>query len=193
VTQVGGRYSEAYAAMQARAQVTGATVVHAYDQSDVVTGQGTLGRELGSQLGALDAVFVAVGGGGLIAGVAGWYGGRTRVIGVEPESCATMHEALRTGQPVDVPVSGIAADSLGATRIGTLAFEIASRHVERVILVSDEEILRARRWLWQNLRVATGPGGAATFAALQSGRHDLPHSARVAVIVCGVNTDPTTL
>lgn len=173
--------------------MSGATVVHAYDQPDVVAGQGTLGRELESQLGALDAVFVAVGGGGLIAGVAGWYGGRTRVIGVEPESCATMHEALRTGQPVDVPVSGIAADSLGATRIGTLAFEIASRHVERVILVSDEEILRARRWLWQNLRVATGPGGAATFAALQSGRHDLPHSARVAVIVCGVNTDPTTL
>lgn len=193
VTQTGENYAEAYIAMQARAAATGALVVHAYDQAAVVAGQGTLARELERQAPPLDAVFVAVGGGGLIAGVASWYAGGTRVIAVEPANCPTLHAALNAGAPVDVSVSGIAADSLGARRIGAIAFEMARRYVAGVVRVSDDEIQRARRWLWHTLRIAAEPGGAAALAGLMQGRHSLPEDARVGVVVCGGNTDPGDL
>jgi len=137
VVLIGTSYAEAYAASQERAQETGALDVHAYDQIEVLAGQGTLARELERQLGALDTgtldtVLVAVGGGGLIGGVAAWFAGRVRVVGVEPERCPTLYAAREAGEPVDVDVSGIAADSLGARRIGNLAFLIAQPYVERV-------------------------------------------------------------
>ncbi len=193
IHQTGASYAEAFLAMQARAAQTGALVVHAYDQEEVVAGQGTLARELESQVEGLDAVFVAVGGGGLIGGVAGWFENRVRVIGVEPSSCATLHDALKAGQPVDVPVSGIAADSLGARRIGSIAFRVAQNFVSKVVLVSDQEIAQAQRFLWDQLRVAAEPGGAAALAGFLSGRADIKSNARVAVIVCGGNVDPRTL
>jgi threonine dehydratase len=193
IHQTGASYAEAFLAMQAQAARTGALIVHAYDQDEVVAGQGTLARELESQVAGLDAVFVAVGGGGLIAGVAGWFENRVRVIGVEPSSCATMHDALKAGQPVDVPVSGIAADSLGAKRIGSIALRVGQRFVSNVILVSDQEILQAQRFLWERLRVAAEPGGAAALAGFLSGRAAIESNASVAVIVCGGNVDPRTL
>lgn len=193
IHQVGASYSEAFVAMQARAGGTGALVVHAYDQEEVVAGQGTLAREMELQIGGLDAVFVAVGGGGLIGGVAGWFENRVRVIGVEPSSCATLHDALKAGEPVDVPVSGIAADSLGAKRIGAIAFSIARKFESEVILVSGEEIVQAQRFLWERFRVAAEPGGAAALAGFLSGRAGLESGARAAVIVCGGNVDPATL
>lgn len=193
VTQTGEDYAQAYEAMRARAADSGALVVHAYDDAAVVAGQGTVARELQDQAASVDAVFVAVGGGGLIAGVAGWYAGAARVIAVEPETCPTLHHAMLAGRPVDVEVSGVAADSLGARRIGSIAFDIAQRHVAGRLVVSDEQILRARKWLWENLRVAAEPGGAAALAGLLSGNHGLAPESRVAVIVCGGNSDPATL
>lgn len=189
VHQVGDQYAEAYVAMLERAHSTGAMVVHAYDQEAVVVGQGTLGLELESQVDSVDAVFVAVGGGGLIGGIASWFENRVEVIGVEPETCSTLHSAMEAGNPVDVPVSGLAADSLGARRIGVIAFEVAQRHVSEVILVSDEEIRRAQGLLWERLRIVTEPGGAAALAGLLSGRHSLRPESRVAVIVCGGNVE----
>jgi len=190
VVLVGANYAEAYAASQERAQETGALEVHAYDQVEVLAGQGTLGRELERQLGALDTVLVAVGGGGLIGGVAAWFAGRVRVIGVEPERCPTLYAAREAGEPVDVDVSGIAADSLGARRIGNLAFLIAQPYVESVVLVTDEEIRSAQRNLWDRLRILAEPGGATALAGLLSGKYQAKPGERVGVIVCGANTDP---
>jgi threonine dehydratase len=191
VMLVGASYAEAHAACRARAAQTGALEVHAYDQPEVVAGQGTLGRELEQQLGAVDTVLVAVGGGGLIAGVAAWFAGRTKVVAVEPERCPTLYSAVRAGAPTDIEVSGVAADSLGARRIGALAFDIAQRHVDSVMLVSDEEIRGSQRALWDSLRVLAEPGGAAALAALRSGRYQPAPGERVTVIVCGGNTDPS--
>ncbi len=188
---VGAGYAEAFTASQQRAQQSGALAVHAYDQEEVVAGQGTVGRELERQAPDLDTVFVAVGGGGLIGGIAAWYAGRARVLGVEPESCPTLARALDAGRPVDVAVSGLAADSLGARRIGDIAFSIAQRCVERVILVSDEEILAAQRLLWDRVRVLAEPGGAAALAGMLSGRYGARAGERVGVVVCGGNVDPS--
>jgi len=200
VVLIGTSYAEAYAASQERAQETGALDVHAYDQIEVLAGQGTLARELERQLGALDTgtldtgtldtVLVAVGGGGLIGGVAAWFAGRVRVVGVEPERCPTLYAAREAGEPVDVDVSGIAADSLGARRIGNLAFLIAQPYVESVVLVADEEIRSAQRNLWDRLRILTEPGGATALAGLLSGKYQAKPGERVGVIVCGANTDP---
>src|SRR3954454_5294721 len=190
VVAVGASYAEAFTASQERAQQTGALAVHAYDQAEVVAGQGTVGRELEQQVSDLDTVFVAVGGGGLIGGIAAWYAGRARVFGVEPQSCPTLARALEAGGPVDVAVSGLAADSLGARRIGEIAFSVAQRYVEGVILVSDEEILAAQRLLWDRVRVLTEPGGAAALAGLLSGRYGARAGERVGVVVCGGNVDP---
>ncbi|MFN0318302.1 MAG: threonine/serine dehydratase [Burkholderiales bacterium] len=191
--QTGASYAEAFVAMEAQAAKTGALIVHAYDQEEVVAGQGTLARELELQISGLDAVFVAVGGGGLIGGVAGWFENRVRVIGVEPSSCATLHDALKAGHPVDVSVSGIAADSLGAKRIGSIAFALAQKFVSEVVLVTDEEIRQAQRHLWEQFRIAAEPGGAAALAGYLSGRAVTGSAARVAVIVCGANADPQTM
>ncbi len=190
VVLVGANYAEAYAASRDRARASGALEVHAYDQPEVIAGQGTLGRELQAQAGALDTVLVAVGGGGLMGGVAAWFAGRARVIAVEPERCPTLYAAVEAGQPVDVEVSGLAADSLGARRLGTLAYEIAERYVDRVVLVSDEEIRQSQRALWDSLRILAEPGGAAALAGLRSGKYQPAPDERVGVIVCGGNTDP---
>jgi threonine dehydratase len=190
VMLVGANYAEAHAASRDRAQQTGALEVHAYDQAEVLSGQGTLGRELERQAEALDTVLVAVGGGGLIGGVAAWFAGRVRVIGVEPERCPTLHAAREAGEPVDVDVSGVAADSLGARRIGNLAFGIVQQFVQNVVLVTDEEIRQTQRALWESLRILAEPGGAAALAGLRSGKYRPQPGERVGIIVCGGNTDP---
>jgi threonine dehydratase len=195
VVLTGASYAEAWAACQARARETGALEVHAYDQPEVVAGQGTLARELelqcaGLDCAGLDTVFVAVGGGGLIGGVAAWFASRVKVIAVEPERCPTLYTAIRDGAPVDVEVGGIAADSLGARRIGQIAFDVAQRHVDSIVLVSDQEIRDAQRALWDSVRVLTEPGAAAALAGLRSGKYQVAAGERVGVIVCGGNTDP---
>jgi threonine dehydratase len=187
----GASYAEAYAASRHRAAQSGALEVHAYDQPEVVAGQGTLGRELEAQAPDLDTVLVAVGGGGLIAGVAAWYASRVRVVAVEPERCPTLYSAVEAGAPVDVEVSGVAADSLGARCIGRLAFEVAQQHVHSVVLVSDEEIRASQRALWDSLRILAEPGGAAALAGLRSGKYQPAPGERVGIIVCGGNTDPS--
>lgn len=186
----GRDYAEAYEASEQRRIETGATRVHAYDQPEVVAGQGTTGREFESQAPDLDTVLVAVGGGGLIGGIAAWFAGRVKVIGVEPVTARALHAAREAGAPVDVPVSGVAADSLGARRIGAIAFEIAQVHVERIVLVDDADIIAARRLLWRDLRVVAEPGGAAATAALLSGRYTASPGERIGVLVCGANCHP---
>ena len=185
---VGGEvYAESLAACEARAEATGALAVHAYDQRETILGQGTLGAELEEQA-ELDTLLVAVGGGGLIGGVAAWYGERVRIVGVEPETAPTLYMALAASKPVDAPAGGIAADSLAPKRVGEIMFPIAERHVEKVVLVEDTAIAEAQRLLWDRLRIAAEPGGAAAFAALTSGRYVPDNDERVGVIICGGNT-----
>ncbi|MEU6074509.1 threonine/serine dehydratase [Micromonospora sp. NPDC047074] len=193
VRQVGQHYAEAYAASTRRAEETGALVVHAYDQPEVVAGQGTVGRELDRQVDGIDTVLVAVGGGGLVSGIASWFDGGVRVVAVEPERIPTLHGALKAGRPVDVEVGGIATDSLGARRIGEIAFETARRTGVLSVLVRDEDLVRARRLLWSELRVAAELGGAAALAALVGGAYVPKAGERVALVVCGGNTDPGDL
>jgi len=185
---VDGYYDDAMKACRERAAGSGALLVHPYDQPEVVAGQGTCGRELDRQVPELDTVLVAVGGGGLAAGVAAWYAGEVRGVTVEPGSCATLARALEAGEPVEVPVGGVAADSLGARRIGSVAFEVAREHVDRTLTVSDDAILDAQRRLWEEVRVLAEPGGAASLAGLLSGAYAAADDERVAVIVCGANT-----
>lgn len=193
VTIVGATYADALEASQERAAQTGALVVHAYDQPEVVAGQGTLGCEFEQQAPDLDTLLIAVGGGGLIAGVAAWFAGRVRVIGVEPTSATTMAAALKAGEPVDIPVSGIAVDSLGARRVGNLAFALVKEHVERVVLVNDDAIRQSQRALWNDLRIVAEPGGATALAALLSGAYRPAPGERVGVVVCGGNADLAAL
>jgi threonine dehydratase len=193
VTIEGATYAEALAASQVRAEHTGALVVHAYDQREVVIGQGTLAREFEQQVPDLDTVLIAVGGGGLIAGAALWFGGRVRLIGVEPVTAPSMAEALRAGEPVDTRVGGVAVDSLGARRVGLLAFSLVQQHVARVVLVSDEAISQSQRMLWHDLRVLAEPGGATALAALLCGAYRPQPGERVGVVICGGNADPATL
>lgn len=193
VVCTGREYADAYAAAQARAQVTGATLCHAYDQPAMVAGAGTLAMELVEQTGGVDTVLVAVGGGGLLAGVAAALGGTARVLGVEPTGAATLHEALAAGQPVDVPVSGVAADSLGARRLGAIAYEVATRCGVRSLLVGDDDLVAARRWLWAHYRIAVEHGAAAALAALTARAYRPEPGERVAVILCGANTEPADL
>jgi threonine dehydratase len=193
VTQIGAAYAEALRASQARAEQTGALVVHAYDQPEVVAGQGTLGLEFERQTPDLDTVLIAVGGGGLIGGVAAWFEGCVRVIGVEPESAPSMAKALKAGEPIDTEVGGVAVDSLGARRVGSLAFSLFKQYGERVVLVSDESIRAAQRTLWNDLRIIAEPGGATATAALLSGTYQPAPGERVGVVICGGNTDPGLL
>ena len=190
VTVVGRSYAEAFEASAVRAEEGGAVVVHAYDQPEVVAGQGTLGREIEAQAPELDTLLVAVGGAGLIGGIAGWYRGKTRVVGVEPEAAPSLYAALEAGEPVDVEVGGLAADSLGARRVGHIGFGVARRFVERVALVDEASIREARRRLWRALRLVVEPGGAAALAALISGSYRPEPGERVGVLLCGANTDP---
>ncbi|GIG56265.1 threonine dehydratase [Longispora fulva] len=194
VRQVGAEYAEAYAAAVAHAEWAGALFCHAYDQPEICAGQGTLGLELLDQLGGeLDTVLVAVGGGGLFAGVAGALDGHARVVAVEPEGIPTLHEALAAGRPVDIAVGGVAVDSLGARRIGDIAFDVATRTKATSLLVSDQAIVDARRLLWDRCRVAVEHGTAAALAALTTGGYVPADGERVAVLLCGANTDPSDL
>jgi threonine dehydratase len=186
---VEGYYDEALGASADRADETGALVMHAYDQPEVVAGQGTIGAELSEQVSDADTVLVAIGGGGLIGGIAAWYEGRARVIGVEPEASRCMSAALEAGHPVDVPVGGYAADSLGTKRAGMIAFDVVSRHVERVVLVPDDAIRDAQRRLWDSVRLFAEPGGAASLAALLSGAYVPEPEEHVVALVCGANGD----
>ena len=191
VVQGGDTYNEALEASRVRQAETGALEVHAYDDPDVLAGQGTVGRELEGDAPELTHVRVATGGGGLIGGIAAWYASRAQVISVEPEGCPTLHSALRAGAPVAAPVGGVAADSLGAKQVGALMFPIAQAHVAQAVLVGDAAILEAQRLLWDRLRLVAEPGGATALAALLSGAFLPPENARVGVIVCGANTDPS--
>ncbi|WBL78264.1 threonine/serine dehydratase [Bradyrhizobium xenonodulans] len=184
----GSRYADALAASEAHVAQTGALAVHAYDQVETLLGQGSVGMELEQDAPDIDTLLVAVGGGGLIGGIAAWYQGRTRIVAVEPEQSPTLHTALAAGAPVDAPAGGLAADSLAPRRVGELMFPIARAHVERVVLVSDDAIRQAQAALWSRLRLVAEPGGAAAFAALLSGRYRPSPGERVAVLVCGANT-----
>jgi threonine dehydratase len=185
----GDRYVEALALCEAYQRESGAMPVHAYDSGATVAGQGTLGREWEEQRPSLDTLLVAVGGGGLIAGIAAWCRGRIRVVSVEPERARALQAALEAGRPVDVPVGGIAADSLGASRLGAIPFSIARPYVAAAVLVSDEAIEEAQRRLWRETRIAAEPGGATALAALTSGAYVPAADEQVGVLVCGGNVD----
>jgi threonine dehydratase len=184
----GARYADALAASETHVARTGALAVHAYDQAETLLGQGSVGMELEQDAPGIDTLLVAVGGGGLIGGIAAWYEGRTRIVAVEPEQSPTLHAAFAAGAPIDAPAGGIAADSLAPRRVGQLMFPIARAHVERIVLVTDDAIQQAQAALWSSLRLVAEPGGAAAFAALLSGRYRPSASERVAVLVCGANT-----
>jgi threonine dehydratase len=190
VVRTGATYADALAACQVRQSETGALEVHAYDHPDVLAGQGTVGREFEQDAPELTHVLVATGGGGLIGGIAAWYGGSLRVVSVEPEECPTLHHALSAGHPVEAPVGGLAADSLGARQVGLQMFPVAQRWVGDAVLVSDRAIAAAQRLIWDRLRLIAEPGGATALAALLSGAFKPPPGAQVGVLVCGANTDP---
>lgn len=190
VNIVGKVYADALAASQQRAAETGALVLHAYDQPEILAGQGTVAREFEEQAPGIDTVIVAVGGGGLIGGMAAWYRGATKLVAVEPRTSRALDAALQAGAPVDVEVSGVAADSLGARRIGALMFPLARRFVERVVLVEDAAIVDAQKALGRALRIVAEPGGAAAMAAILSGAYRPAPGERVGVLVCGANCDP---
>jgi threonine dehydratase len=184
----GDRYADALAESQAWAASSGALQVHAFDQVETLLGQGTVALELDEQCAAVDTLLVAVGGGGLIGGIAAWCAGKVRVIGVEPELSPTLARALEAGRPVDAPAGGIAADSLAPKQVGQLVFPIAQRYVDRVLLVADDEIRAAQRKLWDSLRFVAEPGGATAFAALLAGRYQPSAGEHVGVVVSGGNT-----
>ena len=184
----GDLYVQALAASEAYAERTGALPVHAYDQDQTLLGQGTVALELEQDAPDLHTVLVAVGGGGLIGGMAAYLAGRMRVIAVEPEAAPSLHMALAAGRPVDAPGGGIAADSLAPKQVGQLMFPIARAHVAASVLVTDEAIRAAQLALWDGLRVVAEPGGAAAFAALLSGRYVPSPGERVGVLLCGANT-----
>jgi len=185
---IGDRYVEALAASEEWAAQSGALRVHAYDQPETMLGQGTVGLEFEEQTPQLDTLLVAVGGGGLIGGIAAWYGSRITLVGVEPEAAPTLAKALAAGHPVDTETGGVAADSLAAKRVGDLMFPIAQAHVESVRLVTDEAIIVAQKALWTTLRIVAEPGGAAALSALLSHQYQPSRGERVGVLVCGGNT-----
>jgi threonine dehydratase len=193
VVVTGGVYAEALEACLARQQETGALLTHAYDQPEVVAGAGTLAQEIEEQGGRPDSVLVSVGGGGLIAGIASWFDGSARVVALEPELAPTLHAARKAGAPVDVPVSGIAADSLGAKRIGAIAWEITQRSVKDSLLLPDEAIRAAQLWLWKEMKLAVEPAAALPLAALQTGAYRPRAGEKVCLVICGANLDPATL
>ena len=189
----GSTYAEAREACGAYETRTGAMDIHAYAAAETIIGQGTAALEWDGQTKGLDTLLIAVGGGGLIAGMATWFAGKTRIIGVETEGCQTMKTALEAGEPVDVPVSGSAVDSLGARRAGDLTYAICARCVERIVTVSDEEVMAAQQRLWQGLQLVAEPGGAAAFAALLCGAYEPQRGERVGILLCGGNMDPAGL
>jgi threonine dehydratase len=189
----GDRYADSLEASESWTRESGAMPIHAYEGDETLLGQGTLGFELEEQDPKLDSLLVAVGGGGLIGGVAAWYQDRLRLISVEPMEAPTLNLALSAGKPVDSPAGGVAADSLAPRQVGQQMFPIAQKFVNDSILVSDDEILAAQKRLWETVRIAAEPGGAAAFAGLLSGKYKPERGERVGVIVCGGNTDKVSL
>jgi threonine dehydratase len=185
----GDRYADALEASQEWIQRTGALPIHAYEAVETLLGQGTLGLELEEQSPRLDTLLVAVGGGGLIGGVAAWYENRTKIISVEPELAPTLQRALEAGRPVDAPAGGIAADSLAPRQVGQLMFPVAQEYVRESLLVTDDQIVDSQKKLWETMRIAAEPGGATAFAALLSGRYKPESGERVGVVVCGGNRE----
>jgi threonine dehydratase len=190
---VGERYADALAASEAFTAKRGGLAIHAFDQPETLLGQGTLGLEIEADSPAIDTLLVAVGGGGLIGGVAAWFGdrvtaGRIRIVAVEPESCPTLYRAFAAGRPVDAEAGGIAADSLAPQRVGTLMFPLARSFIERSVLVSDDDIRAAQQALWETVRIVAEPGGAAALAAVLSGKYAAAAQERVAIVLCGANT-----
>jgi threonine dehydratase len=184
----GDRYADALAASEAWARQTGAIPVPAFDQNETIMGQGTLGLELEQQAADIDTVLVAVGGGGLIAGIAAWYAGRVKVVGVEPLASPTLTKALEAGHPVDAEAGGLAADSLAPRRVGEKVFPIVAKYARRTVLVSDDAVAKAQAQLWRGLRIVAEPGGAAAFSAILSGAYKPASGERVAIIISGGNT-----
>lgn len=184
----GERYADALAASEAWVGQSGAMPIHAFDQEETLLGQGTVGLELEEQASDITTLLVAVGGGGLIAGIASWFQGRIQVVGVEPELAPTLTRALAAGRPVDAEAGGIAADSLAPRRVGELVFPLIQRHVKSTVLVTDDAIRDAQRLLWKSLRLVAEPGGAAALAALTSHRYLPAPNERIAVLICGANT-----
>src|SRR5258705_1521799 len=188
----GDRYADALAASEAWLAQSGAMSIHAFNQCETLLGQGTVALEFDQQYPRLDTLLVSVGGGGLIGGIASWYGSKIKLIGVEPEAAPTLSNALNAGRPVDSHAGGIAADSLAPKRVGELMFPVAQTYVEKVILVNDHEIAQAQEALWSVLRVVTEPGGATAFAALLSARYQPKPGERVGILLCGANTTAVT-
>ena len=193
VTAIEGYYDDAQAAATERQRVTGALMVHPFDHPATVAGQGTMARELEQQVGPIDTLLVATGGGGFTAGQAAWYRSRVKVVSVEPESSQCLRAALLAEHPVEVPVSGVAADSLGARKLGDVPWSIVREHVAEALVVPDEAIRAAQRELWNDLRLVVEPGGATAWAALRSGAYRARPDERIVVVVCGSNCDPTTV
>ena len=193
IVQKGATYAEALALCDAHIAETGALGIHAYDAAATLEGQGTLARELEDQAPGLDTLLVAVGGGGLIGGIAAWHRSAVKLVGVEPFTCDALHAAMAAGRRVAVQPSGLAVDSLGAATVGALMFDIARDHVASVALVSDDDIRAAQAWLWRNLQIIAEPGGAAAFAALLSGAYRPAPDERLGVVVCGANTPLDTV
>jgi threonine dehydratase len=185
----GDLYADALAASEEWRAKSGAMKIHAYDQIETLLGQGSVGLEMEQQALGLDSFLVAVGGGGLIGGVAAWFAGKVKVIGVEPEKAPTLTYAFRAGRPVDSPAGGIAADSLAPKQIGGLMLPIAQKFVSSVILVSDEEIRAAQEALWRTMRILPEPGGAAAFAAVLARKYDPQPGERVGILICGGNLE----
>ena len=190
VTIVGQRYADALAASEAYAAESGALPIHAYNAEATLLGQGTIAAELEAQASDLDTIMVAVGGGGLIGGIAAWYSGAHQILGVEPSGCNALAAALAAGGPVQVETQGIAANSLGASRLGDLSYAILAQTGARSVLVEDHHIKSAQLWLWDNLRLITEPGGATALAPLLSGRYQPHPHERIGVVICGANVDP---
>jgi threonine dehydratase len=187
----GERYADALTASREFAATSGAMEIHAFDQVETLLGQGTVGLEIEEQCaaGGLDTLLVAVGGGGLIGGMAAWFAGRVRLVAVEPRTAPTLYRAREAGRPVDAEAGGIAAESLAPRQVGQLMFPLAQKYVEQSVLVDDEAIREAQQALWRVMRVASEPGGAAAFAALLSGAYRPSAGERVGVVLCGSNTD----
>ncbi len=192
VHQVGAVYDEARAASELRAAETGALMVHAYQDPVVFAGAGTMALEFAEQA-RFDTLLIAVGGGGQIAGCAAAVGDRIKVVAVETQGTPTLYEARRAGRPVDVKISGIAADALGATRVGTANYEIAEKLVRDCLLVSDDAVRAAQIALWQETRLIAEPSGATSLAALMSGVYKPAAGERVGVVICGANTEPSSI
>jgi len=189
----GERYADALAAAEDWVHSSGAMSVHAYDQRETILGQGTLALELAEQVSELDTVLVPVGGGGLIAGIASWFAGTVRVVGVEPDGAPTLSYARAEGRPVDAPAGGVAADALAPRRVGELVFPITQSYVDDVVLVDDRSILAAQRALWQAFRIAAEPAASVGIAALLAGAYKPMPGERVTVVISGANMSPSQL